>query len=113
MSRRCRLGWHDWSIWTTGANFRDCFRCGKRERGHRGNPKSLPVDIFSEQSTERVRAAMAKDARGETIGYQDLLGILEPNPDLPNCQSWNTDSQVPCSLPNHHEGLHRAEVTWS
>lgn len=32
MSKRCRIGWHDWSMWTSGANFRHCFRCGKKQQ---------------------------------------------------------------------------------
>ena len=59
-----------------------------------------------------MAAIEAKDARGEKVGFADLVGILEPNPDLPDCQSFDIDSGEQCALPNHHEGSHRAEVTW-
>jgi hypothetical protein len=59
-----------------------------------------------------LAALKAKEARGEKIGWADLMGIAEPNPDLPDCQSCDIRSDAQCSLPNHHEGPHRAEVTW-
>ena len=67
---------------------------------------------FSDRAGERMAALKAKEERGEPIGFADLAGILEPNPDLPDCQSWDIDSGVQCYLPNHHEGRHRAEVAW-
>jgi hypothetical protein len=70
------------------------------------------IPPFSEQAQARQAALDGKRKRGEPIGFLDLAGALEPNPDLPDCQSWDIDSAVQCSLPNHHEGAHRAEVTW-
>lgn len=67
---------------------------------------------YSEAARERMARLDAKRARGERIGFADLAGILEPNPALPDCQSFDVDSGAQCSLPNHHEGGHRAEVTW-
>lgn len=67
---------------------------------------------YSDAADERMAALQAKQARGERIGFADLAGLLEPNPELPDCQSWDIDSGVQCGLPNHHDGDHRAEVTW-
>lgn len=67
---------------------------------------------FSPAAEERMTALEAKRARGERIGFADLAGVLESNPDLPDCQSFDIDSAVQCSMPNHHDGPHRAEVTW-
>lgn len=71
-----------------------------------------PIPQFSEAANERAAALEAKRARGERIGFVDLAGILEPNPDLPDCQSFDIDSGAQCSQANHHDGPHRAEVTW-
>ena len=30
-SRRCRIGWHNWSIYTWPIMVRWCYRCGKRD----------------------------------------------------------------------------------
>lgn len=70
------------------------------------------MEQYSEAARAKMAALEAKEARGEKVGFADLAGIFEPNPDLPDCQSWDIDSDVQCSLPNHHEGRHRAEVTW-
>ena len=47
---------------------------------------------------------------GRALTLSDLLGILEPNPNRPDCPAEEDD--VRCELPNHHEGQHRAVVTW-
>ena len=70
------------------------------------------VEPYSERAREKMAALEAKEARGEKISIADLAGIMEPNPDLPDCQSRDFGTGVQCSLPNHHEGEHRAEVTW-
>jgi hypothetical protein len=70
------------------------------------------LEPFSDAARERMAALEAKKACGERIGFADLAGILEPNPELPECQSWDIDSGVQCNQPNHHDGPHRAEVTW-
>ena len=71
-----------------------------------------PMEPFSERARERQAALDAKAARGEKPQWTDLIGILEPNPDLPDCQSWGLRGELKCDLPNGHEGEHRAEVTW-
>jgi hypothetical protein len=71
-----------------------------------------PMRPFSDAAYERLAALEAKEARGERIGWSDLVGIAEPNPALSDCQSCDIDSGVQCSRPNRHEGPHRAEVTW-
>jgi hypothetical protein len=70
------------------------------------------MEPFSEAALAKQAALAAKEARGEKPSWTDLRGLMEPNPDLPDCQSWDVDSDVKCSLPNHHEGKHRAEVEW-
>ena len=44
------------------------------------------------------------------LTFSDLAGLMEPNPDLPDCQSWSDD--VKCQRPNHHAGHHEAVLTW-
>lgn len=68
------------------------------------------MEQFSAAARVKQEAVNAKLARGEGLDWSDLFGIAEPHPDLPDCQSWSGDVQ--CQLPNHHEGLHRAEVSW-
>ena len=70
------------------------------------------MERYSEAARAKQAALEAKEARGEKVGWSDLMGICEPNPALPDCQSWDINSNVQCSLPNHHKGRHRAEVTW-
>ena len=71
------------------------------------------IEPYSEAANRQLAKVEAKEARGEPIMWSDLVGILEPNPNLPDCQSWRDyDSDLKCALPNHHEGPHRAEVTW-
>lgn len=70
------------------------------------------IPPFSKRAYEKQAALDAKLARGEVPGWTDLAGLWEPNPDLPDCQSHDIDSGAQCSLPNHHNGPHRAEVTW-
>lgn len=65
---------------------------------------------FSDAALARQAAVDAKSARGEAISWSDLRGLLEPNPDLPDCQRWEGDYQ--CDLPNHHEGPHRHLIEW-
>ena len=74
----------------------------------------MTADIppYSPEAEQRLAALEAKKARGEQIGWADLAGILEPNPDLPDCPSIDGDSGVGCDLPNHHDGDHHAVVTW-
>lgn len=71
-----------------------------------------PIPRFSEAAEARMAAMEAKRARGERVGFADLAGVLEPHPDLPDCQSFDTGSGLQCSLDNHHDGSHCAEVTW-
>ena len=73
---------------------------------------SEEVQRFSDAALAKQAAMREKDARGERITWSDLAGAWEPNPALPDCQSWDVHSDVKCMLPNHHEGEHRAEVTW-
>jgi hypothetical protein len=42
---------------------------------------------YSDAANAKMAALEAKEARGEEITFLDLAGILEPNPDLPDCQS--------------------------
>ena len=44
------------------------------------------------------------------LTFSDLFGILEPNPNRPDCPA--EEDGVQCELPNHHEGERRAVVTW-
>ena len=70
------------------------------------------MEQYSEAALAKQAALEAKEARGEKTTWSDMLGIIEPNPNLPDCQSWDGHSDVQCSLPNHHEGSHRATVEW-
>jgi hypothetical protein len=70
------------------------------------------VEQFSERALAKQAEIAAKKARGEKIAWSDMLGILEPNPDLPDCPSEDIDSGAECRLPHHHDGPHRAEITW-
>lgn len=70
------------------------------------------MEPFSEAAREKLQALKDKEARGEKVGWVDLMGICEPNPDLPECPREHHRTGLECSLPNHHDGPHRAEVTW-
>lgn len=70
------------------------------------------IDPLSDKARERLAAIEAKEARGEKVLWSDMIGICEPNPNLPDCQSWEGRDGPKCQLSNHHEGAHRAEVTW-
>lgn len=65
---------------------------------------------YSDAADARQAAVDAKIARGEPLLWSDLAGILEPNPDLPDCQAWNGDHQ--CQKPNNHDGRHEHVMTW-
>lgn len=67
---------------------------------------------FSDAALAKQKALAEKEARGEKPSLTDLCGLLEPNPDLPDCQSWDIHSDAACELPNHHDGKHRATIEW-
>jgi hypothetical protein len=70
------------------------------------------MEQFSERALAKQAEIDAKQARGEKVTWSDMLGILEPNPNLPDCQSWEGRDGPQCQLPNHHEGQHRATLEW-
>lgn len=70
------------------------------------------LDPFSPAAKLRQAALAAKKARGEEIKWTDIIGLLEPNPDLPDCPSRDPATNEPCALPNHHDGPHQAVITW-
>ena len=72
------------------------------------------MNPLSDAAIKRQKVLEDKESRGETIGLADLFGILEPNPDLPNCPSEESGREDGpwCQLPNHHEGEHQAMVKW-
>ena len=70
------------------------------------------MEELSQEALARQAALEAKEARGEKVGWSDLLGILEPNPDLPACPSEDIDSGAACELPHHHDGPHTARIEW-
>ena len=70
------------------------------------------MNPYSDEANARLAALTAKKKRGEKVGWSDLLGIFEPNPNLPDCQSWEGRDGPQCQLPNHHEGPHRATLEW-
>jgi hypothetical protein len=73
---------------------------------------SEDLPYYSEAALAKQQAISEKTARGEEIEWTDIMGAWETNPALPYCPRVDIDSNVQCSLPNHHEGPHRAEVTW-
>ena len=73
---------------------------------------SAEMSPYSEAALAKQAEIDAKRARGEKVSFSDLFGLMEPNPDLPDCQSWGDHDGPKCQLPNHHEGQHRAVVTW-
>jgi len=70
------------------------------------------MERFSEAALAKQAALDAKEARGEKLTWSDMVGIFEPNPDLPDCPSEDIDSGAMCALPHHHEGPHRASIEW-
>lgn len=70
------------------------------------------VEPFSERARAKQAELAEKESRGEKMKWVDMLGILEPNPDLPDCPSEEIDSGATCELPHHHEGPHAARIEW-
>lgn len=69
---------------------------------------------FSKAALEKQYRLAEKQARGEQPTWADLVGILEANPDLPDCQKYydEVEQDIQCQKPNHHDGKHRAVVEW-
>lgn len=67
---------------------------------------------FSKAALEKQALLDAKMARGETVTWTDAFGLMEPNPDLPDCPDQDIDSGAKCDKPHHHEGKHHAEIEW-
>lgn len=67
---------------------------------------------YSDAADARQALVDAKKDRGEKILWVDLVGLCEPNPDLPDCQSFDDGYENQCQLPNHHEGPHRHVIEW-
>ena len=71
------------------------------------------MNPYSDEAQAKLAELAAKQQRGEKIGWADLAGICEPNPNLPYCPSEDIDSGARCDLPNHHDGSHSARIEWS
>ena len=76
--------------------------------------QDLHISPFSDRALEKLQQLKEKEERGESPTWSDLIGIAEPNPDLPDCQKYydEVDSDIQCQKPNHHDGKHRAVVEW-
>jgi hypothetical protein len=70
------------------------------------------IDPLSPEARRKIALIEGKEARGERVTWSDLAGICEPNPALPDCQSYDGHSEEKCELPNHHEGKHRVVIEW-
>lgn len=51
-------------------------------------------------------------AGGPEFLWSDVFGLLEANPDMPDCQSHAGHDGPKCQRSNHHDGPHRAVVEW-
>lgn len=76
------------------------------------DPQGEEMSPYSDGAVKRRAALEAKKDRGERLVDSDFDRLFEPNPDLPDCQSWEDSDGPQCQLPNHHEGRHKATVTW-
>lgn len=70
-----------------------------------------PDPMLSDAANGRQRKLAYQMSRGR-VRWTDLIGLAEPNPDLPDCQSWDGTDGPKCERPNHHDGPHRAVVEW-
>ncbi len=73
----------------------------------------VPDPFLSDAANAKWAAIEARRASGGPgVLWSDLLGLAEPNPNLPDCQSWDGSDGPKCERENHHDGPHRAVVQW-
>jgi len=71
----------------------------------------MSMEPYSPEALEKQRHLDEKTARGEIPSWSDLHGILQPNPELPQCPAWE-DLDYQCERARGHEGPHRHVIEW-